>query len=62
VRGPYTRLRDWMDAMPTELRNLKQAEAEALFRRIGITFAVYGRGGRPRPPDPLRHVSPRFRA
>jgi uncharacterized circularly permuted ATP-grasp superfamily protein len=47
VRGPYTRLRDWMDAMPTELRNLKQAEAEALFRRIGITFAVYGEGGDP---------------
>ena len=25
----------------------KQAEAEALFRRIGITFAVYGEGGDP---------------
>ncbi len=47
VRPPYARLRDWMDAMPTELRNLKQAEAEALFRRIGITFAVYGEGGDP---------------
>ena len=23
----------------------KKAEAEALFRRIGITFAVYGEGG-----------------
>jgi uncharacterized circularly permuted ATP-grasp superfamily protein len=29
------------------LRSLKQAEAEALFRRIGITFAVYGEGGDP---------------
>jgi uncharacterized circularly permuted ATP-grasp superfamily protein len=33
--------------MPAELRSLKQAEAEALFRRIGITFAVYGEGGDP---------------
>ena len=33
--------------MPADLRSLKQAEAEALFRRIGITFAVYGEGGDP---------------
>jgi uncharacterized circularly permuted ATP-grasp superfamily protein len=33
--------------MPAELRQMKQAEAEALFRRIGITFAVYGEGGDP---------------
>jgi len=47
VRPPYARLHDWMDEMPTALRNLKQAEVEALFRRIGITFAVYGEGGDP---------------
>ncbi|MES2143125.1 MAG: circularly permuted type 2 ATP-grasp protein [Pseudomonadota bacterium] len=47
VRSPYTRLQDWVSAMPAELRSLKQAEAEALFRRIGITFAVYGEGGDP---------------
>lgn len=47
VRLPYARLEDWMRAMPAELRTLKQAEAEALFRRIGITFAVYGEGGDP---------------
>jgi uncharacterized circularly permuted ATP-grasp superfamily protein len=47
VRLPYARLEDWMRAMPAELRSLKQAEAEALFRRIGITFAVYGEGGDP---------------
>ena len=33
--------------MPPELRGMKQSEAEALFRRIGITFAVYGEGGDP---------------
>jgi uncharacterized circularly permuted ATP-grasp superfamily protein len=47
VRPPYLRLEDWVAAMPQELRSLKQAEAEALFRRIGITFAVYGEGGDP---------------
>ena len=47
VRAPYARLEDWTRAMPTELRQMKQAEAEALFRRIGITFAVYGEGGDP---------------
>jgi len=47
VRPPYARLQGWVDQMPAELRNLKQAEAEALFRRIGITFAVYGEGGDP---------------
>ena len=47
VRAPYAGLRNWVEQMPAELRNLKQAEAEALFRRIGITFAVYGEGGDP---------------
>ncbi|SOC05085.1 circularly permuted type 2 ATP-grasp protein [Rhodobacter maris] len=47
VREPYRRLEDWTKAMPAELRAMKQAEAEALFRRIGITFAVYGEGGDP---------------
>ena len=47
VRPPYARLKDWVAQMPVELRSLKQAEAEALFRRIGITFAVYGEGGDP---------------
>ncbi len=47
VREPYARLEDWTNAMPAELRQMKQAEAEALFRRIGITFAVYGEGGDP---------------
>ncbi len=47
VRAPYAGLAEWLAQMPAELRNLKQAEAEALFRRIGITFAVYGEGGDP---------------
>ncbi len=47
VRVPYAALEHWTRAMPADLRSLKQAEAEALFRRIGITFAVYGEGGDP---------------
>ena len=41
VRLPYTGLEEWAKNMPDEFRSLKQSEAEALFRRIGITFAVY---------------------
>ncbi|MDE3122381.1 MAG: circularly permuted type 2 ATP-grasp protein [Paracoccaceae bacterium] len=47
VRPPYRQLEDWTADMPAALRSLKQKEAEALFRRIGITFAVYGEGGDP---------------
>ena len=47
VRAPYAQLEAWMRSMPADLRIQKQAEAEALFRRIGITFAVYGEGGDP---------------
>ncbi len=47
VRSHYAKLGDWTRVMPAELRQMKQAEAETLFRRIGITFAVYGEGGDP---------------
>ncbi|MBE9638261.1 circularly permuted type 2 ATP-grasp protein [Salipiger mangrovisoli] len=47
VRSAYQNLEKWYRSMPAELRSLKQNEAEALFRRVGITFAVYGEGGDP---------------
>ncbi|WP_022707930.1 MULTISPECIES: circularly permuted type 2 ATP-grasp protein [Paracoccus] len=47
VRDPYARLSQWVATMPDDFRQMKQAEAEELFRRIGITFAVYGEGGDP---------------
>ncbi|MFD1880542.1 circularly permuted type 2 ATP-grasp protein [Paracoccus pacificus] len=47
IRDAYSMLGEWMATMPVEIRRMKQAEAEALFRRIGITFAVYGEGGDP---------------
>ncbi|WOI57082.1 circularly permuted type 2 ATP-grasp protein [Palleronia sp. LCG004] len=47
VRPPYSGLEAWARDMPSDLRGMKQSEAEKLFRRIGITFAVYGEGGSP---------------
>jgi uncharacterized circularly permuted ATP-grasp superfamily protein len=33
---------DWLRQQPAELLAAKRAEADALFHRVGITFAVYG--------------------
>ncbi|MCB2099504.1 MAG: circularly permuted type 2 ATP-grasp protein [Rhodobacterales bacterium] len=40
-------LAEWMVTAPRNLLKARQTEAETLFRRIGITFAVYGQGGDP---------------
>jgi uncharacterized circularly permuted ATP-grasp superfamily protein len=45
VRPAYRRLREWVDRTAPETIAQKKEEAETLFRRIGITFAVYGEGG-----------------
>jgi uncharacterized circularly permuted ATP-grasp superfamily protein len=45
VRPAYAGLLDWVKATSPEVLDQKKQEAEALFRRIGITFAVYGEGG-----------------
>jgi uncharacterized circularly permuted ATP-grasp superfamily protein len=47
VRDAYEGIRTWLDATTPEERKLKAREAEVLFRRIGITFAVYTEGGDP---------------
>src|SRR6185503_3766213 len=41
-RPGYEGLKRWLDGMSIDLLSLRRAEAELLFRRIGITFAVYG--------------------
>lgn len=41
-RKGYEFVKAWLDATPPDLLKLHHAEAELLFRRIGITFAVYG--------------------
>lgn len=41
-RAPYRRLAEWFDTLsPADMRK-KSREAETIFRRLGITFAVYG--------------------
>ena len=47
VRAPYERIAEWIERSGTELLQKRALEAEAIFRRIGITFAVYGEGGDP---------------
>ncbi|MBV9244052.1 MAG: circularly permuted type 2 ATP-grasp protein [Methylobacteriaceae bacterium] len=42
ARPPYQRLARWLETAPTELLASRRSQAELLFRRIGITFAVYG--------------------
>lgn len=46
-RQGMERLAEWMLQAPRDLLTARQAEAKVLFRRIGITFAVYGEGGDP---------------
>ena len=42
VRDIYLRYAKWRQALPEGILERKSAEAELLFRRMGITFAVYG--------------------
>ncbi|MBI1361908.1 MAG: circularly permuted type 2 ATP-grasp protein [Alphaproteobacteria bacterium] len=47
VRLPYDKVEEWIRTSGVDLLKLRQTEAEAIFRKIGITFAVYGEGGDP---------------
>ncbi len=42
TRAPYLKLAQWLAGAPGELLASRREQAELLFRRIGITFAVYG--------------------
>jgi uncharacterized circularly permuted ATP-grasp superfamily protein len=42
VRAVYARISRWLDESPPELLAARREQAEMMFRRIGITFAVYG--------------------
>src|SRR5215475_9320781 len=42
VRPAYAALSTWLDDLPPDLLEHRRREAELIFRRIGITFAVYG--------------------
>ncbi len=47
VRECYAPVQKWIDQTGIGGLNRRLEEAEAIFRRIGITFAVYGEGGDP---------------
>ncbi|MEI6485212.1 MAG: circularly permuted type 2 ATP-grasp protein [Sphingomonadales bacterium] len=42
VTAAYHAIRQWLADSPAELMAARRAQAELFFRRIGITFAVYG--------------------
>jgi uncharacterized circularly permuted ATP-grasp superfamily protein len=41
-RDAYRILQDWLKSAPPQLLEHRREEAELFFRRVGITFAVYG--------------------
>src|ERR1700688_498298 len=45
TREPYRGLAEWLRHTPRETLAVKRHEADLIFRRLGITFAVYGEGG-----------------
>jgi uncharacterized circularly permuted ATP-grasp superfamily protein len=47
VRPAYAGIAAWIAGHGVAALAAKRQEAEALFRRVGITFAVYGEGGDP---------------
>ena len=47
LRDVYTPVERWLKSTDPHMLELKRREAEVLFRRIGITFAVYSEGGDP---------------
>lgn len=47
TRPAYKDVEAWIDRTGVKSLHDRTAEAEAIFRRIGITFAVYGEGGDP---------------
>ena len=42
VREHYKRYAQWLSKQPPDAMQARRAEAEMIFRRVGITFAVYG--------------------
>src|SRR6201994_1029344 len=42
VRPAYKELDRWLKEVPADVLDYRRREAELIFRRIGITFAVYG--------------------
>ena len=43
VRAAYARFSEWLDSIPNRQLAHKRRQAELFFRRLGITFLVYGK-------------------
>ena len=46
LRPHYRAFADWLERTPPDRIAQKRGEAERIFHRVGITFAVYGERGR----------------
>ena len=42
VRAQYRAYAEWLSRQPGDTMAKQREEAEVIFRRVGITFAVYG--------------------
>jgi uncharacterized circularly permuted ATP-grasp superfamily protein len=42
ARAHYSAIAEWLASMPPDVVEEKRREADLLFHRVGITFAVYG--------------------
>ncbi len=47
LRAPYRLIHEWLQKVPQRELEFRRREAELIFRRVGITFAVYSEGGDP---------------
>ena len=57
VRPHFGPIADWLAKTPAKRVAEKRREADLLFHRVGITFAVYGDEAGRRAADPVRHHS-----
>ena len=42
TRAAYAQLKRWLDETPADVFDARRSQAELFFRKLGITFAVYG--------------------
>src|SRR5829696_833061 len=42
IRSAYAQLKRWLDETPPDVFDARRSQAELFFRKLGITFAVYG--------------------
>src|SRR5215213_1176043 len=42
IRSAYAQLKRWLDETPADVFDARRSQAELFFRKLGITFAVYG--------------------